>query len=77
MRILVTGYAGFIGFHLAKELLKNGNTVIGIDNFNDYYDVNLKIERNKYFFGSDLESRYFFFSSIVSNSKNKQCKQSD
>ena len=48
MKILVTGSAGFIGFHLSKELLKNGNTVIGIDNFNDYYDVNLKIERNKY-----------------------------
>lgn len=45
--ILVTGTAGFIGFHLSKRLLGMGNKVIGIDNFNDYYDVNLKHSRNK------------------------------
>jgi len=45
MRILVTGTAGFIGFHLAKKLLERGDTVIGIDNINDYYDVNLKYAR--------------------------------
>lgn len=45
MRILVTGAAGFIGFHLIKQLLERGDNVIGIDNINDYYDVNLKYGR--------------------------------
>ncbi len=45
MKILVTGTAGFIGFHLAKKLLERGDTVIGLDNINDYYDVNLKYAR--------------------------------
>lgn len=52
MIILVTGVAGFIGSNLARELLKTGETVVGIDNLNDYYDVNLKLFRledlNKY-----------------------------
>lgn len=45
MKILVTGTAGFIGYHLAKKLLERGNEVIGLDNINDYYDVNLKYTR--------------------------------
>ncbi|MES2649749.1 MAG: NAD-dependent epimerase [Bacteroidota bacterium] len=45
MKILVTGTAGFIGFHLAVALLKEGHLVTGIDNINDYYDVNLKYAR--------------------------------
>ncbi|KTC75168.1 protein capI [Legionella birminghamensis] len=45
MRILITGAAGFIGFHLAKYRLEKGDTVIGIDNLNDYYDVRLKLAR--------------------------------
>lgn len=45
MTILVTGAAGFIGFHVSKALLDRGETVIGIDNINDYYDVNLKQAR--------------------------------
>ena len=45
MKILVTGAAGFIGFHTAKKLLARGDTVIGLDNFNDYYDVVLKNSR--------------------------------
>jgi UDP-glucuronate 4-epimerase len=44
-RILVTGAAGFIGFHLSKRLLAEGKNVVGIDNLNDYYDVNLKKAR--------------------------------
>ncbi len=46
-KILVTGAAGFIGFHLCKKLLQNNNEITGIDNLNDYYDVNLKIDRLK------------------------------
>ena len=45
MKILVSGAAGFIGFNLCKKLLDEGHTVIGFDNLNDYYDVNLKKAR--------------------------------
>lgn len=45
MRLLITGAAGFIGFHLATLRLKRGDSVIAIDNLNDYYDVNLKLAR--------------------------------
>lgn len=45
MKYLVTGVAGFIGFHLAKKLLEMNFNVVGIDNINDYYDVNLKFNR--------------------------------
>ena len=44
---LITGSAGFIGFSLAKELLTAGCEIVGIDNFNDYYEVSLKEERNR------------------------------
>jgi len=45
MKILVTGTAGFIGYHLANKLLELGHEVIGLDNINDYYDINLKYAR--------------------------------
>jgi len=45
MRYLITGAAGFIGFHLAKKLLEGGHEVIGLDNINDYYDPQLKYDR--------------------------------
>lgn len=47
MNILVTGVAGFIGFHLSVRLVNSGFNVFGIDNINDYYDVNLKYSRLK------------------------------
>ncbi|PYI57197.1 NAD-dependent epimerase [Paenibacillus flagellatus] len=63
--ILVTGAAGFIGFHLSKRLLQDGYRVVGIDNINDYYDVNLKearlgqllAEPNFSFVKEDLENK--------------------
>lgn len=63
--ILLTGCAGFIGFHLAERLLKEGRPVVGLDNLNDYYDVKLKEDRlkllQKYdqftFFKASLEDR--------------------
>jgi UDP-glucuronate 4-epimerase len=39
MKILVTGAAGFIGFHVARHLLERGDEVVGLDNLNDYFDV--------------------------------------
>jgi UDP-glucuronate 4-epimerase len=45
MKVLVTGAAGFIGCFTAKQLLDRGDTVVGLDNFNDYYDVSLKEAR--------------------------------
>jgi len=44
-KVLVTGAAGFIGFHLSRRLLADGRDVTGIDNLNDYYDVTLKEKR--------------------------------
>ena len=46
-KILVTGAAGFIGFHIVNRLCKEGYNVIGVDNLNDYYDVSLKEDRLK------------------------------
>lgn len=45
MKVLVTGAAGFIGSHASERLLARGDTVVGLDNLNDYYDVNLKLAR--------------------------------
>ena len=47
MKILVTGAAGFIGMHCTERLLARGDTVVGVDNLNDYYEVSLKENRLK------------------------------
>jgi UDP-glucuronate 4-epimerase len=47
LKILVTGTADFIGYHLAKKLLERGDEVVGLDNINDYYDQNVKYGRLK------------------------------
>ena len=67
MKILVTGTAGFIGFHLAKKLLERGDEVIGLDNINDYYDVNLKYARLKKL-GIDSDKVLQKENSIISSS---------
>ncbi len=63
-KILVTGSAGFIGFHLAKGLLESGFDVVGIDNLNDYYDPQLKLDRlenlNAFVAEKNLQDSYQF-----------------
>lgn len=67
MKILITGTAGFIGYHLAEKLLKRGDEIIGLDNINDYYDVGLKygrlaktgIDRKHITYGAMVQSRIY------------------
>ncbi|MDO6811812.1 NAD-dependent epimerase [Tenacibaculum soleae] len=66
MKILVTGAAGFIGFHLSKKLLDKGHTVIGIDNINDYYNVDLKYDRLKEL-GIQKETAAAFYKENISS----------
>ena len=70
-KILVTGSAGFIGFHLVKKLLDNEHDVIGIDNLNNYYDVKLKKLRlekiQKFTEESRLNVKYKFFKIDLAN----------
>ncbi len=64
MKILVTGTAGFIGFHLANYLIKRGDEVVGLDCINDYYDINVKynrlqqtgIDKEKLEYGKEVQS---------------------
>ena len=60
MKILVTGAAGFIGFHLCEKLLKDKHQILGIDNINNYYDVKLKKDRLKIL----LKKKFFKFKKI-------------
>ncbi|UBM57647.1 NAD-dependent epimerase/dehydratase family protein [Marinilongibacter aquaticus] len=79
MKVLVTGAAGFIGFHLTKSLLDQGHMVVGVDNLSDYYSVELKrarLEQCGIFINSSLEGHsfrseryadYFFFLIDITN----------
>lgn len=79
--VVVTGSAGFIGFHLAKKMLENGVNVIGIDNFNDYYSPELKESRNKILeeyqnfklFRGDLSDEIFVNKIFSENKIDKVC----
>lgn len=64
MKVFVTGIAGFIGFHLGKRLFEDGFEVVGYDNLNDYYDVQLKLDRLK-----ELGIEHKYNQRISSNSK--------
>ena len=59
MKILVTGAAGFIGFHTCLKLVKHGHEVYGIDNINDYYDPKLKFDRLNELGFNEVESKLF------------------
>lgn len=69
--ILVTGAAGFIGYHLCEKLLADGYQVVGLDNINDYYDVNLKYARLNEL-GINKESSSIFNEYVVSSKYGKQ-----
>ena len=69
MKVLITGTAGFIGFHLAEILLKQGHEVIGVDIINDYYDVNLKLNRLKF---SGFATEKIEYGKIISSSKHEK-----
>ena len=67
MKVLVTGAAGFIGYHVAKELLARGDTVVGIDNINDYYDVKLKEGRLNDLAEHALSENFTFLKMDIAN----------
>ena len=70
MVILITGCSGFIGFHLAKSILKNkkNTKVVGIDNMNSYYDVDLKKARKKILISLDSKN-FVFIKADIQNEK--------
>jgi len=70
-KILVTGAAGFIGFHVSKKLVDLGFEVYGIDNLNAYYDVRLKLDRLKEL-GIDVESELFMRQQEVKSGSNEK-----
>ena len=67
--ILVSGVAGFIGFHLAKYLLKKNKKVVGIDSINNYYDVSLKKKMLQYL-KKICKKNFIFIKSDISNKIN-------
>jgi len=75
MKILVTGAAGFIGFHVSKRLLDSDHEVIGLDNINDYYDINLKNDRLKIL--KDHEQFVFYKNNLENNEAVQQLFQKE
>jgi len=75
MKILVSGAAGFIGFHVSKRLLDSDHEVIGLDNINDYYDINLKNNRLKIL--KDHEQFVFYKNNLEDNEAVQQLFQKE
>ena len=67
MKVLVTGAAGFIGFHVSQALLARGDTVIGLDNLNDYYDVRLKEARLENILSNENAQNFHFIKQDVAD----------
>ncbi len=67
MRVLVTGAAGFIGFHLSNKLLEEGYKVTGIDNLNNYYDIRLKKARLGILQSKKFKKKFIFFKGNIEN----------
>lgn len=67
MKILVTGSAGFIGFHFVNRLIAEGYDVVGLDNINDYYDVNLKFARLN---EAGIEKEIIAYNKFITSNKN-------
>jgi len=70
-KVLVTGSAGFIGYHLSKRLISEGYEVVGLDNINDYYDVNLKYGRLK---ESGINREVIEYNKIVDSTNSPQLR---
>ena len=64
MKFLITGAAGFIGFHTCSQLLKQGHQILGVDNLNDYYEVSLKKSRLNLL---KADPKFTFFKLDISN----------
>ena len=71
MKILITGMAGFIGFHLANKLITRGDEVVGLDSINDYYDVRVKYGRLDY---TGVAQSDIAYNTMVQSSKHANCR---
>ena len=70
MKVLITGAAGFIGYHLSKKLLDNNIEVLGIDNINDYYQPKLKLDRLNQLIQNYSDKQFKFFKENIIDEKN-------